>query len=44
MEQEEQLDLEWAPTTLDGIFEDAHADHSGRWESLDTEPRSSHAA
>tara|TARA_B100000676_G_scaffold139720_1_gene138291 strand:- start:859 stop:993 length:135 start_codon:yes stop_codon:yes gene_type:complete len=44
MEQEEQLDLEWVPATLDGIFEDAHADHPGQWESFDPEMASVYAA
>ena len=44
MEQEEQLDLEWVPDTLAGLFEDAHADHPGQWESFDAEMASAHAA
>lgn len=44
MEQEEQLDLEWVPATLDGIFEDAHADHPGLWQSFDPEMASVYAA
>lgn len=34
MEQQEILDLEWLPEQLEGIFEDSHADHHSRWESL----------
>ncbi|MED5389970.1 MAG: hypothetical protein VX793_14005 [Pseudomonadota bacterium] len=44
MEQEEQLDLEWVPATLDGIFEDAHADQAGHWESIDAETQNAYAA
>lgn len=44
MEQEEQLDLEWVPNALADIFEDAHADHPGQWESFDAETASTHAA
>ena len=34
MENEEMLDLEWMPADLDTIFEDAHADTHGQWESV----------
>ena len=44
MEQEEQLDLEWVPDALAGVFEDAHADHCGQWESIDAESTAAHAA
>ena len=44
MEQEEQLDLEWVPDSLAGLFEDAHADQRGQWESFDAETANAHAA
>ncbi len=44
MEQDVQLDLEWVPDALAGIFEDAHADHCGQWESIDAESTAAHAA
>ena len=44
MEYEEQLDLEWVPEAVDGIFEDAHADYPGQWESFDADMASAHAA
>lgn len=44
MENVEMLDLEWMPNDLDAIFEDAHADTHGRWESVQSQSQDTQAA
>ena len=42
MEHDEILDMEGVPDSLESIFEDNHADITGRWESVTD--HDSHAA
>lgn len=44
MEHEEKLDLEWMPQGLETIFEDAHADTHGQWESVQPQQQDTQAA
>ncbi len=44
MENETMLDLEWMPSGMDAIFEDAHADMDGQWESVQGQQQDTRAA
>lgn len=44
MDNEQMLDLEWMPSSLDAIFEDAHADTQGQWEAVQNQQQDSRAA
>ena len=44
MENHDVLDLDWLPGKLDTIFEDAHADTHGQWETVDAPQQDSKAA